>query len=352
MYPQPWRGEKSEWCEPTSLESNQAPRSGLGGRGVRTSRWAWGESRRPGMPPQSSERLDAGQVAGGCVVRRKMLKPPREAGDHRGRAAPLAAAITLVALAVLTGCASASDTENPSQLPPSAASPTAAPSPSETTPGGGPTAGDSWNGYSRQMADFVERCTKLTKVDELAEIIYDANPQMQLNHEEIYELVVQPPSGPTPTGPGNWAKSDIRVTCTIQAELIIGDADVTPTGWVEQTYVTAPLTWTWEVTPRREGELEGHIELRPIAIVGEERTKAIGKRSFDVRVTVRESFWDWLQRVTTQIETIRLFVLAVVGLFAALGVTKWFRRRQRATTDSGKPESAAPNGASDMQSPD
>ena len=249
-----------------------------------------------------------------------------------------ASAIVVAALTLLSGCgvASPGDESTPAQTSSARPSDTAAPTlePPLPTPGTGPTGTEPPLGD--RLARYYKRCLEATQDTEGAELEYDDQPQMRLNHEELYRVVVRPRSASAPTqSQGSTVTVPVEVTCTISARLKIEDADVTPADWEERVFEPpASVEWSWEVIPRRAGELVGEIELRPIAVVdigGNVERRDLTTVPFDVTVDVDESVWDRLQRVTTRIDAIRLFVLAVGGLVAALGVTRWFQRRR--TTD-------------------
>lgn len=186
---------------------------------------------------------------------------------------------------------------------------------------------------SADIAKYLDNCLQATESFSLATISFDPTPVLQLEVASQYRMAISeaaPTSIPEPLMLGLEDQGQLKVTCTIGARLVMADSDATvePADWEQQLYLPPePSVWVWTITPHESGTMTAALQVRPvIKVEGEDGSTYDSEyktQTYPVVADVQMTLIDRITSFTEQVNVIAAAVVAVVGLFTALGVKKW-----------------------------
>ena len=120
------------------------------------------------------------------------------------------------------------------------------------------------------LADYIERCRKLDRDFEEANIVYDRTERMRRGDAKTIEVAVTLRTEVPPQQVLNSEGaigSRVRVSCVVEAELRGAGEEfgIQEAGWQTRSLLTSPTArWTWSVTPKRGGGHELVFAVRPV----------------------------------------------------------------------------------------
>ena len=120
------------------------------------------------------------------------------------------------------------------------------------------------------LADYIERCRKLDRDFEEANIVYDRTERMRRGDAKTIEVAVTLRTEVPPQQVLNSEGaigSRVRVSCVVEAELRGAGEEfgIQEAGWQTRSLLTSPTArWTWSVTSKRGGGHELVFAVRPV----------------------------------------------------------------------------------------
>jgi len=144
--------------------------------------------------------------------------------------------------------------------------------------------------------------------------------------------------------------SRVRVSCKVEAELRGGesDFDIQQSGWQRRSLLTSPTArWTWSVTPKRGGDHELVLAVRPVISLEDEMSKALPPQDLEASTQIYRIMVDvsvpadqWLaeafDRLTSLLTSARGMILAISVLAVAIyGLRATVRRKRVKSSPTG-----------------
>jgi len=197
------------------------------------------------------------------------------------------------------------------------------------------------------QADYIERCHHLNRDFEEANIVYSTTGRMRRADAQIIEAAA---TLRTELPPQEILESEdaigsrVRVSCEVEAELrgAEADFDIQQPGWQKRSLLTSPTArWTWSVKPKRGGDHELVLAVRPVIVLEDEMGNPLPHRDLETSAQTYRIMLDvsvpadqWLaagfDRVTSLLTSARGMILAFSALAAAIYGLRFAIRRKRA----------------------
>lgn len=214
---------------------------------------------------------------------------------------------------------------------------------------------------------YRERCERLNQELALANVAYNPAERMRRGNSQTIEAAVTlrtelPPQEILKTS--EVVAKQLLVSCVIEAELRAAEAefDVQPSGWQSESLLTSSTArWTWFVTPKRGGEHELILALRPVIAVEDksenprplpsvavDRAIMTGRSTerpvastqpyrimVDVSVPADQWVADKFDRTTVLLKSAKGMIVAFTALAGAIIALLAIRRRRAKSSSDG-----------------
>ncbi|MGH4014499.1 MAG: hypothetical protein ACRDSL_11370 [Pseudonocardiaceae bacterium] len=186
------------------------------------------------------------------------------------------------------------------------------------------------------LKDYIEKCQRLNRAFEEANIVYNRIERMRRGNSQTIEAAVTlrtelPPQRILKPKEA-IASSRVRVSCVIEAELRAAEAefDIQEQGWQSESLLTSPTArWTWSVTPRRGGNSELVLAVRPVISLEDESgnplrhpdveaTTQVYRIMVDVSVPPDQWVAEGFDRTTSLLKSAEGMVGALTGVVVAI----------------------------------
>ena len=203
------------------------------------------------------------------------------------------------------------------------------------------------------LADYIEACRRLNRDLEEANVVYKDTESMRRADAHIIEAAA---TLRTKVPPQEILESEgavgsrVRVSCKVEAELrgAESDFDIQQSGWQRRSLLTSPTArWTWSVTPKRGGDHELVLAVRPVISLEDEMSKALPPQDLEASAQIYRIMVDvsvpadqWLaeafDRLTSLLTSARGMILAISVLAVAIyGLRATVRRKRVKSSPTG-----------------
>lgn len=200
---------------------------------------------------------------------------------------------------------------------------------------------------------YVEKCERLNRDFAEANIVYSRTEHMERGNSQTIQAAATlrtelPPQEILESK--EPVASRVRVSCVIEAELRAAEADfdIQKQGWQAQSLLTSPTArWTWSVTPKRGGENELVLAVRPVIALEDELGNPLPRpraeastQAYRIMVDVSVPPDQWLaevfDRATSLLKSAKGMVVALTGVVVAitalLVAIRWRRAKSSPNT--------------------